>query len=246
MRNEMTAALALAGATLSLAACSPPHPHARVETPLKTVTALTCPDREGSLKLQGAASPTACIYTDDQGSQIKLLLVQLDGETPNAALAPFQQAAEAQLPQMAGTAVAGGATVNGEPDRDKADIDLPGIHIHAHGDTANVDVAGVHVNSNDEGEHKATITTHVNNERVLINAGEGGARIHIDENGQGVRSSFMLAARDPGPNGWRLAGYSARGPASGPLVVATMLSKTDNHNDLHNDIKTLLADNVGK
>ena len=67
---------------------------------------------------------------------------------------------------------------------------------------------------------------------MTVNATDGGARIDVQENGSGVRSMFMLASDQPGPNGWKSVGYEARGPQSGPLVVATILSKSDHNNDL--------------
>jgi hypothetical protein len=80
---------------------------------------------------------------------------------------------------------------------------------------------------------------------VTINAGDNGAEIRVSEPGSGMRFSFILASDNPGPHGYKLAGYEARGPASGPLVVASILAKSEEHDDLYHDVHKLLSLNVG-
>ena len=60
-----------------------------------------------------------------------------------------------------------------------------------------------------------------------------------------MRRTFILASDDAGPNGFKVAGYDARGPEGGPLVVASMLAKEDDHDRLSDDIRELLRLNVG-
>jgi hypothetical protein len=42
-----------------------------------------------------------------------------------------------------------------------------------------------------------------------------------------------------------MAGYEARGPAGGPVVVAEVLAKSDDDDDLRHDIHALIRRNVG-
>ena len=57
-------------AAVGLAACHPPHPHAKIETPLRTVSALDCPAEQGDLTLKSAASDgQTCLYGTDNGGQ---------------------------------------------------------------------------------------------------------------------------------------------------------------------------------
>ena len=129
------------------------------------------------------------------------------------------------------------------------DINLPGIHIHANGDgRADVDTAGVHVAAHDHGGSGDSAVVQVNGlgaKGVTVNAGEGGAQIHIDEGGSGVRARYILASDTAGPHGYRMAGYEARGPAGGPIVVAEILAKSDDQDDLRHDIHALIRRNVG-
>ncbi len=249
MKLQVTGAVAAGAVLACLAGCSPPHPHGHEGGALKSVSGLDCPAEQGDLKLaSGASGAGPCVYGDDAGDKITLTLVALNGQTPKLALAPFQVAAQAELPAMAPSA--GGATASstgandGAGDGEKVDLDLPGIHIHANGSgKAQVNAMGVHVNADDK-DH-ATVTGGFGGDHVQVNANEGGARIDVQESGSGVRSIFLLASDKPGPNGWRSAGYQARGPESGPLVVASILSKQDHDEDLRHDVKRLLERNVG-
>ncbi len=60
-----------------------------------------------------------------------------------------------------------------------------------------------------------------------------------------MRRSFILASDTPGPSGYKMVGYEARGPQTGPLVVATMMAKTDDHDELRDAVRDLLKANVG-
>ena len=49
--------------------------------------------------------------------------------------------------------------------------------------------------------------------------------------------TWMVATDAPGPAGWRSVGYVARGPLSGPLVVATVRSRAEHHHAHGNDVE---------
>ena len=127
-------------------------------------------------------------------------------------------------------------------DDDHVNINLPGVHIQADGGRAKVNVAGVHVNADD-----ATQQVHVEGGhgpfgrpgRFTIDANDGGAVIRTRSVGKDVRDSLVIAADSSGPQGWRAVGYQAAGPRSGPLVVAVVRSKDDEHSHLFEDARRL-------
>jgi hypothetical protein len=60
-----------------------------------------------------------------------------------------------------------------------------------------------------------------------------------------VREIYLLESDTPGPKGFHAAGYDARGPSGGPLVVATILAKEKGQDSLRHDVRALLRLNVG-
>jgi len=235
-----------AGAALLVAGCHPPHPHAAA--PMKAVSSLDCPDTQGDLTRKSAAADgKTCVYATESGDQVTLQIVSLNGGDPHAALAPIEAQLKTEIPAAAAPAPA--AAEAGAPDKDRVDINLPGVHIHAGGDGhADVDAPGVHVRAQDHGGSGDNAVVQVNGigaKGVTINAGEGGAQIHIDEGGSGLRARYILASQTAGPHGYRMAGYEARGPAGGPIVVAEVLAKSDDEDDLRHDLHVLIRRNVG-
>ena len=228
---------------LALAACTPPHPHRHIDAALKTIASLDCPATQGDLTRQSAAADgKSCLYGDDQGGQVTLQLIDLAGQDPGAALAPLEAQLKAEMPDVAG-ATAGAAPT----DKDRVDIDLPGIHIHANGDNdATVQVAGGTSGQNvavtdQNGGSRVTVAK----PGVSVFAHDNGAEIRVNEPGSGVRRSFILASDNPGPNGYKAVGYEARGPLGGPLVVASVKTKSDDHDSMKDDMRDLLRLNVG-
>jgi hypothetical protein len=246
-----------AGAVLALAACTPPHPHSR--SPLRTISALDCPSEEGDLKLQGAATPRQCAYTADDGASVTLQLVDLNGGDARAALASVEQAVNAEAPEAvrppptpspgdAAAAASGSGDWDTKNSHERADIDLPGLHIHSQGSgRADVDVGGVHVTAHDHGQghDDAHVVVDGGHGGVTVDAHDGGAQVRIQESGKGVRLAYFLESEQPGPHGYRVAGYEARGPNGGPVVVAQVLSKERDDDDLRHDARALLRRNVG-
>lgn len=238
-----------AGAGLCLAACSPPRPHHEVTAPLKVVTRLDCPDEVEDLTLKSQMGDgTACTYADLAGAVVDLRLFTLTSGNAMAVLQPLETELKSELPGGPGGAVAGAA---GAGDKDRVDIDLPGVHIHANGDHgADVDAGGVKVKANEAGAH---VEAHAGEGSksdagpagVTINAGDNGAEIRVNEPGAGYRSSFLLASDNAGPHGYKFVGYEARGPQGGPIVVASVKAKDEDHDDLRHAMRALLRRNVG-
>ena len=246
----MAGGASLAFAALVLTACNPPHPHAK--GPLKAVSTLDCPESEGDLNRKSAAADgKSCVYAGEDGAQVTLTLVALDGKDARSALEPIEAQLKSEVPAISAPSTPTPPAKGGvEKDGDKVNIDLPGIHIHANGDHhTDVDATGVHVEAHDgngrDGDRATVRIGGGDGAGVNINANDGGAQIRIEESGSGVRARYILASETAGPHGYKVVGYEARGPKEGPIVVATLLSKSDDHDALRHDIHKLIERNVG-
>ena len=243
------APMVMAVAALALTACNPPHP--RVKGPLRVISTLDCPESEGELDRKSAAADgKSCVYAGDDGAQVTLTLVALDGKPSSAVLEPIEAQLKTEVPTVEPSATPTPPSKDGaEKNSDKVDIDLPGLHIHTNGDRhADVDATGVHVEAHDGGGHdgdRANVRIGAGDEGVNINANDGGAQIRVNEKGAGVRARYILASDSAGPHGYKVVGYEARGPKDGPIVIATLLSKSDDHDGLSHDIRRLIDHNVG-
>lgn len=233
-------------AAAGLASCNPPHPHLHFGTHLKAISRLDCPDSEGQLQRKSAAADgRSCLFAGPRGEEITLQLIDLKGGDATAALAPLTQDLRAELPAVADKTSAG--------DKDNVDIDLPGVHIHAHdsggraaGEPAGAKVAASAGEKHVDIDENATVNVDDGDHRgVTINAGDNGAEIHIHSNGEGNRITFILASDTPGPHGYRVVGYEARGPAGGPVAVASVKSPGEEGDDLRHEVGQLLRRNVG-
>ncbi len=235
-------------AAVALAACTPPHPRHHAEAALRAIATLDCPASQGDLTRKSAAADgKSCLYGDDQGGEVTLQLIDLAGQDPAAALAPLEAQLKAEMPAV--SAAKAGSEAPGT-DKDRVDIDLPGIHIHANGnDDATVQIAGGQISGRTNGKTVAVSDQNGHSQVTVAKPGvsvfarDNGAEVRVDEPGSGIRRSFILASDNPGPNGYKAVGYEARGPAGGPLVVATAKAKSDN--DLKDDMRDLLRLNVG-
>jgi hypothetical protein len=119
-------------------------------------------------------------------------------------------------------------------DDDSAQVNLPGVHIDAHGDDAKVDIGGIHV---DASNGEATL-------RVFRDVRLRGQAFSREKNG--LRATF-IAKRDNLPDGYRYVGYEASGPKTGPLTVAIVKSRNEisHGNGMLHDIERLVRRNGG-
>ena len=256
MTTRVIVGFSVVAAAFALAACTPPHPHAHPKAALKSIDTLSCPDSQGDLTRKTvSADGKTCQYVDSRGDQITLALIALDGGDLTAALAPLETSLRAELPNAAesdkdsdGDDKAGAANKSaaGASDRDRVDIDLPGIHIHADGKDGD-GKDQVRIGKTVSIQDGKTIVTESKSggAGVTVDAHDKGAEIHVNEPGGGIRQTFILASDTPGPHGYKLASYQARGPEGGPIVVASVLSKSDEQDDLRHDLSELLKANVG-
>ncbi len=225
---------------LTLAACNPPHPRHGADrdgdgdnASFKVISKLDCPDEQGALTRKAAsADGRSCDYVGDNGAVVTLQLATLTNGDAGAVLDPLGTQLRAELPSAPEPppTPAGATPAAKSGGTDKVDIDLPGVHIHADGDKASVNAGGW-------GHHSG----------VKVDADDHGAEVHVeDQGGAGVHKVMILTADTPGPHGYQVVGYEARGPLGGPIVVASVKAKdNDTHDDLLRDVRELLNRNVG-
>jgi hypothetical protein len=251
-------AAAMIGAVLGLSACHPPHirhdgDQAIGGKPMSVAATLTCPASVGALtrSAQGADGQS-CDYAGPGGEQVSLKRLALAGQRPEAALAPIEASLRSLVPPRAGPATSADADADddhdgdsdsGDQDNSQTKVDLPGVHIDAQGDKARVKVLGITVNADGD---NADVNVGHGASRTTVQAGPNGAEIHVEDvNGANANLMLILAGEKPGPSGLRAVGYLARGPAAGPLAVATFKA-AGGHQDWRSDhdLNALLDLNV--
>jgi hypothetical protein len=255
--QRSTIPLAAAIAALGVSACHPvehrnPVAHAFDHRPYTVDARLTCPASVGRLdRTAMAADGQRCDYAGPDAEQVVLTRMDLDGRAPAAALASIETELKSQTgltpsPDDISVNATSHADANSEDDdsKDEAHVNLPGIHINADHGKADVSVFGVKVSadnnnariSSDWGPYKNTVV-HANDAGAEVRAGDVGAN--------GADLVYVLTGRSK-TSDWTGMGYMARGPASGPLVVAQFKSKSDtNHHDWrHSGMDDLLRLNV--
>ena len=245
-----TAFLIPAGlAALALGACTPPHVRHSWGA-LTPVSRLECPTSQGQLSLKTASKDgTSCAYMGDDGAQVDVNLVPAPNG-PDVVLANTETDLRALLPPPPpepDTPPAESSAPASDPHAKNVNIRLPGINIHAGDEKANISIGSLHIDADD-----STDTVHMRGGhggrgrgQFTIDASHGGAVIRAEGGGRDVRSTLILASDQTGPQGWHVVGYEARGPRSGPLVVATVRSKSDEHDATFADVKALVRRSAG-
>ena len=235
---------------------------------LKVVETLHCPQTIGSLTRKGTASAggTVCTYAGLRGAEVSLHLVKLDGATPAAALKAFEDRLSAAMPQAVaqlrassaeGAAAAETPAAKGDrasvrapgvdirAEGDDATVRLPGLRIESKGDEASVRIGGFHIDASD-GQGSVNIGGSEDGDSVSVQANQDAAEIRTSAGGGATRASWILTDNRPSEAGWRLVGYEARGPAGGPIVVATVRARDRDRGRVFEDAKDLVALNVGE
>ncbi|WP_395943863.1 methyltransferase type 11 [Brevundimonas sp.] len=259
----LTAGLMAAGLTAGLAACDGENA-VRITTTtttspdnsprgvLKVVDGLQCPDTLGVLTRKGSADPGggACTYGGPRGSEVVLYLIKLGDRPAEDVLSDFERRISAEMPQAAvrinasqnesgeekASVEAPGVDIQAKGE--DATVSLPGIHIETKGDNATVRIAGINIQSRD-GQGLRTEKSSVQ----IQNNGET-TQVRTRAPGDATRMTFILADDQVEAGAWRQVGFEARGPAGGPLVVATVRSKARNDR-VFDAARDLVALNVG-
>jgi len=242
-----TGALMVMGAvSLATAACAPPGVrHGHWGGPLKAVSRLDCPNGQGQLTLKMATPDgKSCLYASDGGAEVQLSLVPVSGD-PNAALDPIEAELKTLLPPPAPSSPH--STPGNPGDLHNVNIELPGVSIHAGDQRANIHVGTVHIDA-DGDDDKVNIKggpSSGGKGGFSVLANDGGAIIRTVSGGPDVRTTLILTSDQAGTQGWRVVGYEARGPRTGPLVVATVKVKSDEHDRIFDDAKQLIRRSAG-
>lgn len=212
-------AVAASAATLAHAGVRPDGP------PLRAPAKLDCPARSGDLT-RTAQSPDGqwCDYAGQHGETVRLRLTPLNGQTPSEAMAPVRAQLHSLVP------VYRTATPVNYSTGDSADVDVPFVHVHKNGDKADVRLFGIfHIVGHD---HDSDFDKDHGQEHATVHAGLRGAEVVADKIGRRNASLvYVLAGNHRYASGYRAAGYVAKGPVTGPLVVAEFRSPVNSHRD---------------
>jgi hypothetical protein len=232
---------------------------------LRVVQTLQCPQTEGVLTRTGAPAVNglSCTYGGPRGSEVVLHLVRLDGADATAALAHFETRLQGDVPGAVARMAAAPpppATPNGSAgSREDTDVILPGMSVRTRGDNAVVRLPGISINAEggsarvrigglnivaDDSTQRVQVGTE--DDSLQVRAQDDAAEIRTQGQGGGVRASYILVDEAAAAGAWRLVGYEARGPAGGPLVVATVRSRQRHEDDVFDAAKALVTANVGE
>lgn len=236
------AAFALAASATSLA-------HAGVRPdgpPLRVPAALDCPAQSGELTRTAQSSDgQACDYAGRRGETVRLRLTPLRGQSPSQALAPLREQLHVLVPVYRDPLPAGAGDERG----DRADVDVPFVHVHAVGDQADVRLFGIHISAKGHGDD-ADVDINRGRKHSVVHAGLRGAEVIADDVGRSNASLvYVLAANHRKASGYQAVGYVAKGPAAGPLIVAEFRSPTKDHANGegdHGDIDRLINRNLDR
>ena len=259
----MKTLLLLAASALALTAC---------QRPATLKARLECPPTEGSLtRVSAAADGQSCVYRESDGAQITLTRMPVKGDAvatlaaleaelttlggspvassadttaapgvaAEAARVVAEARADAGIDAAVEEAVEGRpriqAKVDTETGEEHTQVDFPGLHIKAEGDKANVQVGPIHIKA-DGDSSTATIKIY----RDVRMRGEA-----LSREKRGLRATFIYAGDDL-TGGYKYLGYEASGPKKGPIVVAVVKSTADSrHDDMYDDVQTLVRRNGG-
>ena len=249
--------IGLGAAAMLVSACVPPGVGSHAHAKLKPVARLTCPHDQGKLNLASASQDgRACDYAGPDGAQIHLSLLDTGGQ-PDVVLTKVETDLRTLVPPAPPKPPAAPSppsppappTPPGGKHND-VHIDLPGVSIHAGDENARIRVAGISIDADDRSNTVHMEGGHMpfHHGQFTIDANDNGAIIRTRRVGPDVNETLILAADQPGPEGWRAVGYQARGPRAGPLVVAVVKMKADDHDrhdEMFDDVQSLVKKSAG-
>ncbi|AQR61492.1 methyltransferase type 11 [Brevundimonas sp. LM2] len=223
--------------SLHLVALGEADPVEKVLTRFETLLAAAMPRTVADLKVsQDAedariAADAALVDADAARVAADAALVEADAAAA-AARSAGPDRASVRLP---GVAV--------EAQGDTADVRLPGLTVNADGDRASVRIGNISINADDS---RQSVDVASSDESVSVQAHDDAARIRTQAPGDAVRTTYRLTDSRPSDAGWRMVGYEARGPAGGPIVVATVRSKERDSDGVFDSARDLVTLNVGE
>jgi hypothetical protein len=266
--------IAASGLALSVAGCGPAGPRptlTRLDCPA-TQGELT--------RLSAADDGKSCVYRTREGEDVNLQLLPVQGDARATlqklaaslkadALGPAgAEEAKVEMSTTAADAARVEAEAKADAGGDASDRDLgahirssdeddAGIEVSKHegagGDATRVDLPGVHITTEND-------NAQVRIGSLAIDAADGQATINVSRDvrlrgealsreKRGIRATYLYAGKNL-PGGYRFVGYEAAGPKAGPLVVATIKSKTAMPHDhdgekTYPDVQKLVRHNGG-
>lgn len=213
------------------------------DEPVRVAERLDCPEREGDLRLISAATDgRACAYRGEDGAEVELRLAAAGD------LAPLETELKALIPGSEAPPLPPQPPQPPQPPRGDGEdghVRIPGVlDVRSEGERAYVRLPGMTVET--EGENADVRIGGGDGETVRVRAHEGGATVRVaePEKAGDVRSTFLATSDEPGPAGWRVAGYQTRGQARGPMVVGVIRAREERRGDLMDDVEDLLDRNV--
>ncbi len=254
-------AIAVSACVLALAGCGK-RPDSAPASPVafspKPISQLKCPAKQGGLsKLAQARNGQACDYADNKGQEVSLRLMPIGNQSADLALSEvekglFALVPSADLPPTPPSTPKPPETPHAKP---PAPVVLSGIKLETeHGKTL-VQIGGLSIQTQDKdggvriaasGAKGPVPLLHSEQGTVNVNASGETAVIRMRDRGEGIRRSLIIACENPGPAGYRVVGYEARGPIGGPLVVATIKGKSKHERQVFKDLKALVSLNSGR
>lgn len=235
----------------------------------ETVGVLT---RKGSAQAEGRV----CAYSGPKGSSVSLHLVRLDGASANEVLVEFERRLSADLAHAVAAIRADDDQAQAEAARtdtgagragakshaaagDQASVDMPRLKVEAEGETATVRLPGMSIRADDDKaavrigglrinatDASSSVDISTPDESVTVQTKDNAVVIRTRVPGEATRSTYILTDSAPSPQGWRLVGYEARGPAGGPIVIATVRSKERERDSTFEAAQELVRLNVGE
>ncbi len=223
----------------------------------KPISKLTCPDKQGALHRTGQTSDgLGCDYSDNKGQDVSLRLMPISNQSAETVLTDVEKGLFALVPSADLPPTPPTAAEQPEPPHagETTNIAVPGLKVSAENGRTNVQIGNLSIQTDDDnnqvkveaakGGHSPLL--HSDQGAVSVNAKDDTAVIRMRDSGEGIRRSLIIASEKPGPEGYRLVGYEARGPIGGPLVVATIKGKGKHERQVFKDLKALVSANSGR
>lgn len=250
--------LATGCAVLAVTACTPKDRNVtRGADVARAVAKLDCPEVQGALKRVSAAPDgLSCVYSTDN-AEVTLQLADLKGGPAKSVLNPLEQSLREMMPPPAPKSPTTPKSPEKGSKAERVNISLPGVSIQADDNGAKIKTAGVNIDASDDGaeikyyrnldDESDGGSVKANENGVTVSANDGDKPRRNARRGRGnVRATFILAG-EPGPQGYGVVGYVARGPRGGPLTLAVVKAKGghkgDGDHDIFNDVEQLVRHN---
>lgn len=232
--------VALTAIIVGTSACHPVRRALHIDAgrPIGVASQLDCPETQGQLtRVSAAADGRSCVYRSDQGEDVALSILPLDGHSPEAALTPIETELRAIAPRGGGEDDDGGwsgdthgnvtaakpAQGGNSDDDGSEDSDHDG-HSASH-DHTKVDLPFVHVDADDhDGHDRAKVDVpfvHVDADDDKAHVKVFGVTIDADNDNANVHTNWgsKTAVIKAGPKGAEIRASDTRHGAADMLFI---------------------------